>query len=586
MNVVPSKCNEGFRRHCCLGVRVYERQTLRFGPFQLDARSGQVRKDGVGLKLQGQPIQILELLLEHPGELVTREELRQLLWPSDTFVDFDHSLNTAIKKLRQALDDDPTIPRYIETIPKRGYRFIGDVDRQQPLEPGHQQSAPAPLWRRLRILLHRHYVVAAAIALLLVIAIYAYTAARVRRGAPLLSVKNGRAAHELYLGGMKDLDRWDKAGKIDTAISRFGQAIVADPKFALAFSALCEAYWAKYRIDHNLEWVKEAETNCRRAAELSTRLPAVYVTLSRLHNGQGEHDLALQEIQQALELEPRDPDALLGKASIYASMGRIDEAEAIYKNAAALRPQHWGAYYELGGFYYRQRRFADAAAQFEKVLEITPDNAMVHATLGAMLQLLKDDAQAEKHLKQAIEFQPSYAAYTNLGALYYTQKRWSESAAMTLRALQINDTDWRAWSNLGLAYEWLGQVPEADEAYRQELVRVERIADVNADDTEAGAEVGMLYARQKQRNKAIERIEAALARAPDDPTILANAAECYEYLGDRSSALAFVKKALAKGFTFSELENNPGNRQLLLDPRFQTIAKQFRTNRNPVQQRP
>jgi len=90
---------------------VGEKQTYRFGPFELDTQCGQLRKDSVGLKLQGQPVQILEILLERPGQLVTREELRQRLWTSDTFVDFDHSLNTAIKKLRQALGDEADTPR-------------------------------------------------------------------------------------------------------------------------------------------------------------------------------------------------------------------------------------------------------------------------------------------------------------------------------------------------------------------------------------------------------------------------------------------------------------------------------------------
>ncbi len=106
------------------------RHLLRFGPFVFDPECGQIRKNSTGLKLQGQPIQILQILLERPGEVVTREELRQRLWSSDTFVDFDHSLNTAIKKLRQALGDDAETPQYIETIPKRGYRFVSEVTRE------------------------------------------------------------------------------------------------------------------------------------------------------------------------------------------------------------------------------------------------------------------------------------------------------------------------------------------------------------------------------------------------------------------------------------------------------------------------
>ena len=117
---------------------VGEKQTYHFGPFELDAQCGQLRKEGVGLKLQGQPVQILEILLQKPGELVTREELREQVWAPDTFVDFDHSLNTAIKKLRQALGDDADAPHYIETLPRRGYRFIGEVAAQDSV---HQDSA-------------------------------------------------------------------------------------------------------------------------------------------------------------------------------------------------------------------------------------------------------------------------------------------------------------------------------------------------------------------------------------------------------------------------------------------------------------
>src|SRR5271156_2127111 len=100
---------------------------LRFSSFELDLRARELRKHGLKIKLQDQPFQILALLLERPGEVVTREQLRDRLWPADTFVDFDHSLNSAVKKLRQALNDDPDVPRFIETLPRRGYRFIAPL---------------------------------------------------------------------------------------------------------------------------------------------------------------------------------------------------------------------------------------------------------------------------------------------------------------------------------------------------------------------------------------------------------------------------------------------------------------------------
>ena len=109
-------------------TRANPAQAWRFGVFEVDARTMELRRSGIPVKMREQSFRILVFLLEHPGELVTREELRRILWPSDTFVDFDHSLNTAVMKLRDALGDSAEKPLYIETIPKRGYRFIAPVE--------------------------------------------------------------------------------------------------------------------------------------------------------------------------------------------------------------------------------------------------------------------------------------------------------------------------------------------------------------------------------------------------------------------------------------------------------------------------
>ena len=100
---------------------------LRFGVFELDVRAGELRKHGLQVRLQEQPFQILAILLERSGEVVTREELQRRLWPADTFVDFDHGLNKAINKIREALGDSASSPRFVETVARRGYRFIAEV---------------------------------------------------------------------------------------------------------------------------------------------------------------------------------------------------------------------------------------------------------------------------------------------------------------------------------------------------------------------------------------------------------------------------------------------------------------------------
>ena len=114
---------------------------VAFDRFRLDLRSGELYKAGHKIRLQAQPCQVLAILLEHAGNVVTREELRKRLWPGDTFVDFDHSLNTAIKKLRQALCETAQKPRLIETLPRRGYRFLGTVDTTVPSAPPQPSSS-------------------------------------------------------------------------------------------------------------------------------------------------------------------------------------------------------------------------------------------------------------------------------------------------------------------------------------------------------------------------------------------------------------------------------------------------------------
>src|SRR5579864_2330809 len=101
---------------------------VRFGPFELDLRGGELRKEGRRIRLQEQPFQILQMLLESPGEVVSREDIRKRLWPDETVVEFDHSINAAVRRLRDALRDSADNPRYIKTLARQGYRFIGEAE--------------------------------------------------------------------------------------------------------------------------------------------------------------------------------------------------------------------------------------------------------------------------------------------------------------------------------------------------------------------------------------------------------------------------------------------------------------------------
>src|SRR5262249_16809253 len=127
---------------------------VRFGPFEVSPDSGELRKNGTRLKLTGQAIDVLITLLEKPGQIVTREELQQKLWPGASFGDFEHGLNAAVNRLRDMLGDSAAQPKFIETIPRRGYRFLGPVASSRP-EPTRAPGKPEPnkITRELRFVL-------------------------------------------------------------------------------------------------------------------------------------------------------------------------------------------------------------------------------------------------------------------------------------------------------------------------------------------------------------------------------------------------------------------------------------------------
>ncbi|HEY7616579.1 MAG TPA: tetratricopeptide repeat protein, partial [Terriglobales bacterium] len=256
--------------------------------------------------------------------------------------------------------------------------------------------------------------------------------------------------------------------------------------------------------------------------------------------------------------------------------GRIGDAEASFKKAIALRDDDWNGYSELGLFYDRQGKYALAVEQLQRAIELTPDNAQAYSNLAAVYLDMSDPKsvpQAEAALKKSIELSPSYAAYANLGMLLSQQKRHAEAAAMTEKALQLNDKNYRVWENLAIAYEWLNQKEKAAAARERELILVEALVQFKPKDGELQSYLGLLYGQKKMRNEALRHMQAALALTPENQVVLENVAETYEHLGDRAQALQYMERALQKGYPLENLKSNPALQSLLSDPKFRPKAK-------------
>lgn len=381
--------------------------------------------------------------------------------------------------------------------------------------------------------------------------------------------------YELYLKALGYTQRYDKPENLDLAIAALNDAVKADPRFALGFAELGEAYRLKYRLDKDKKWLDEALANCEKAQQLDDRLPMVYVTLGRIHSYTGNYDLALQESQRALQLDPRNADAIISLARSYESAGRNADAEAAYRKAIALRPDFWDGYNQLAGFLNDHQRYAEAAAEYRHAIELTPDNAALYLNLGAVYSSMgeKHYPEAEQMLRKSIELEPTYGAYANLGYLYNQEQKFAEAAAATEKALQMNDKNYVVWGNLSIAYERLKDKEKASKAQDREIDLLEQAVRDTPRDAIAQSNLGLLYAKKKLRDKAVSRIQSALALSPDDPDVLAIVGLAYEDIGDRAQALQYVEKSLQKGYSLEDLKNTPDLQGLFSDPRFRPSGK-------------
>ncbi|WP_353069646.1 tetratricopeptide repeat protein [Tunturibacter empetritectus] len=379
------------------------------------------------------------------------------------------------------------------------------------------------------------------------------------------------AAYENYLTALGYMQRYDKAGNLDKAINQLNESIKTDPKFALGYGQLGEAYRVKYQLDKNQHWLDEAQGNLERAIQLDGSLPAAYVTLGRIHDVSGKRELALQEFQHALTLDPRNALAVRGQARAYERSGRIPDAEAAYKKAVALKPDDWESYNLIGHFYDRQGRYPEAIKALQRALEMTPDNAEVYLNLGATY-IDSGDATAfpaaEQALKRSIELEPSYPAYANLASLYLSQKRYKESAEVNEKALQINENDYMVWNNLLIANERLGDSSKAKTVRERIIPLLEQNIRLKPQDAQAHSLLAVMQAKSGMHEKSLEHAQTAVALLPDDTSILVNVAGVYEICGDRKQALRFLEMALHKGYPLSQLGDDPDMQGIMSDPEF------------------
>ncbi len=381
-------------------------------------------------------------------------------------------------------------------------------------------------------------------------------------------------AYEYYLLGRGYLQRYESLENLDTAIDLFKQAIEQDSRYALAYAGLGQAYWRKYDVSRDAQWVKHAVRNCERAVELNNLLAPVNVTLGLILTGTGRYEEAIKEFQQALTLDPVSADAYRGLAKAHEARGELKEAESTYLKAIELKPDNWAGYNDLGVFYYRYGRYDEAVTQFRRVIELIPQNARGYRNLGGIYFYMNRWEDAIQMFKRSLEIEPDYQAYSNLATLYFYQGRYADAARMYEKALEFNDRDFLVWGNLASAYYWNpAERVKAYETYKRAEELAEKKREVNPRDLDVLSDLAGYYAMTGDSARALSLLQQIVDLKPDGLKVFFRIGATYERLGRREPALQWIGKALEEGYSLAEIERAPSLRELRKDARFKLLQK-------------
>lgn len=569
-------------------------QILRFGDFEVDLRAGQLRRNGARVRLQDQPFQVLAVLLEHAGEVVSREELRQRLWPSDTFVDFDNNLNTAINKIREAFGDSAEKPHFVETLLRRGYRFIASAEdsrcnsprimlavlpfqnlsgdpQQEYFSDGMTEEMIAQLGR-----LHPNQlaVIARPTAMQYKdttkrideigreLGVEYILAGSVRRGgdrvritAELAQVRNQTQLWaDSYDRDFSDILAVQKdvaqsfAREIRLTLTPWEQARLTSPE-----QVDPESY--EDYLKGRYYWNKRTEVALQKAAgyfrqsiEKSPGYAPAYAGLADSLIMLGEDGYGIlppHEVKaeaKGAALKALEIDGTLAEG--HTSLGSVKEqfdwdwvgSEIEFKRAIELQPgyalaHHWYAY-----ILAQLNRLEEARGEITRARELDPLSLIINADFGWVLYLARRYDQAVKQLWRTLELDPGFArANYLLGQCYLEQASYDKAVVQLRKAAELSQYSPVYFAGLGCAYAKSGKRSKATQVLRE--------------------------LKETSKRRYVPAYDIALM---------------YIALGNKDDALAWLEKAFEEGSDFRcELSAGPMLDPMRSDPHFQHLLRRM-----------
>ena len=565
--------------------------SVRFGPFEADLCTGELRKNGLKIRVQEQPFQALAALLERPGEMVSREELRKKLWPDETFVDFDTGLNKSIMKIREALDDSADTPRFVETLPRRGYRFIEPVERVGAEHAPLRISSIAVLpLENLSGDKEQEYF-ADGMTDQLINELGKIGAIRVISRTSVMQYKATRKPLS-EVAGKLNVD-----AVLEGAVLRSGNRVRITAQLVRA--ATEKHLWAQsYEGDLNDVLALQRSVARGIASEIRIKLTAQEQTIlagARPVNPQAYEaylkglffqnkltpaalDKSVEFFKQAIELDSAYAEAYAGLSITHCYLGIFGlrpSREAFCKaRVAAVKALELDgtladAYTALGGVKKGYEwDWAAAEALFKRALALNPSSWLAHVWYADVLSKTGRFEEAIKEARQGRELDPvSASSGTVLGIILYRARRFDEAIRACQEALELDPNHLNALWFQAVSEEQKRQFPEAIE----KLAKAVSLSDGPL----YRALLANAYALTGERVKALSILDQLKTLSKQGCVSPVDMAIVYMGLDDRKSAFQWLEKAYQQRTMRIQELSEPIFDSLRSDPRFPDLMRRI-----------
>ena len=587
-------------------------RTVRFGAFELDLRSGELRKRGAKVGLQGQPFEILALLAQHPGEVITREELRSKLWPADTFVDFEDGLNTAVRKIRAALGDSPEKPQFIETLPRRGYRFVAPLEGSTAAALQRKESSAQPTATLSRA---NGRGAISSIAVL-----------------PLINL-SGDPAQEYFADGMTEALTTDLAQIRElrvisrTSAMQYKHAQKTMPEIARDLNVEGVIEGAVSRSQNRVRvtaqlihapsdrhlWAKNYERELQDVLTLQSELALAIATEVQIHLTSAEkerlsspHALksealeaflrgryfwsrrteealnrAIEYFNQAIREGPGYAPAYAGLSDCYSALAwnsmraphdTLPKAKAAALTALKLDDQLADAHFSLGVvLMFHDWNWAQADLEFKRCIQLNPSYSHARPWYAFMLSALGRHVEALAECERALRIDPlMLPIMLGFAVVLYLARDYDRSVAMCQKMLEMDPASfYQAHWFLAAAYERKGMLEEAIASWEKAVTISNRNAHMVGN-------LGHTLGRSGKSGEAWKVLHSLQQRSEREYIAPFNLAIVFLGLGEKEKTLEWLERAYEdRSIWMLFLNTYPIFDDLRSEPRFQALVRRM-----------